>query len=180
MTEAERLALAELRDAAGEPGGPIERHGVRMLFICEQMAADRGLEVDSELLLVSGLLHDIGIYEKAWRGDAYVTDGRRHAAELLADCGWSEERTTLLGDSIEYHHHLRPQWKHGGEVELMRRADLVELTANAINYGVDRGWLKRLNQAVPRDGAYGEIARQLLALARDRPASLPKIFFAGH
>lgn len=179
VTEAERSSLAALRDAAGVSGGPIERHGIRMLFICEQMARGMGREVDRELLLISGLLHDIGIYRAAWRGGPYVSDGREVAAELIEPYGWDPLRLELCLDSIEHHHRLRAQWQRGTEVELMRRADLVELSANAIRFGLERRWLRELNRSVPRKGAYGEIARRLFDLARDRPRTLPKIFFAG-
>lgn len=179
-TETERLALTRLREVTSQTNGPMERHGLRVFLICERMAADRALAVDREVLLVAGLLHDIGLYEEASRGGVYVSDGREFTARLLSGRpGWEEGRTRLCLDAIERHHELRSQWSAGAEVELIRRADIVELTACQVRFGLDRGWLRRLIYAVPRKGIYREVGRMLAKAVRERPASLPRIFIRG-
>ena len=179
-TDAERAALDRLREVAGGEDGPMERHGLRCFLISERLGELRGVEVDRELLLVAGLLHDIGLYDGASRGGAYIADGREDAAELLGGReGWDGARTERCLDAIERHHELRPQWAAGTEVELLRRADLVELSRGLISFGAGRPWLAGLWRAVPRDGTYGEISRMVLKAARERPASLPKIFLRG-
>jgi len=179
-TDAEREALARLREVTGETGGPMERHGLRCHLLCERMAADRGIEIDREVTLVAGFLHDIGLYDGASEGGAYVTDGRHYAERLLTGKpGWEGERLRLCLDAIERHHEIRPQWSDGAEVELMRRADMIELSAATINFGLDRGWVRGLWRAVPRRGIYGEVAKMVAKAARERPATLPMIFIRG-
>ena len=135
-TETARAALAALREVTGEVGGAMERHCMRCFLLAERMAADRDLLVDHEVLLVAGLLHDIGLYDGASEGGVYVSDGRRFAARLLdGRPGWDERRTRLCLDAIERHHEVRSQWDAGAEVELIRRADLVELSSGAISLG---------------------------------------------
>lgn len=92
-TPAEQAALAAAREATGESGGPMERHGLRVFLIAAELASRRGLDVDREVLVVAGLLHDLGLYELASRGGVYVSDGAEFAAELLAPHAWSEEQT---------------------------------------------------------------------------------------
>ena len=179
-TAAERDALERLRELTGDVNGPMERHGLRCHLLCERLAADRGVEIDHEVTLVAGLLHDIGLYEGAAEGGAYVTDGRHFAERMLsAKPDWEGERLRLCLDAIERHHEVRPQWSDGNEVEFMRRADLIELSAATINFGVDRSWIRGLWSAVPRDGIYGEVGKMVAKAARERPLTLPLIFLRG-
>ena len=86
------------------------------------------------------------------------------------------QRTKLCADSIERHHELRSQWELGTEVELMRRADLVDVSNGLVAFGLDRSWLRELNSRISREGTYGEIARLLGHVIRRRPLTLPQIF----
>ena len=177
---AELAALAATREAVGAADGPIERHGLRCALICERLADKGGLTIDRELLLIAGLLHDIGLYDAASRGGAYVADGAEFAAEVLTgQPGWETPRIKLCLEAIDRHHELRPQWDHGAEVELLRRADLVELSSGLIDFGIGRGWLRGLWRAVPREGTYREIGRLVGKAALERPSTLPQIFLRG-
>jgi hypothetical protein len=179
-TDAEREALARLRELTGEANGPMERHGLRCHLLCERMAFDRVVEIDHEVTLVAGILHDIGLYEGAAEGGAYVTDGRNYAERMLAGKPeWEGERLRLCLDAIERHHELRPQWGDGTEVEFMRRADLIELSGATINFGIDRRWIRGLWSAVPRQGIYGEVGKMVAKAAKERPLTLPLIFVRG-
>lgn len=180
VTSAESDALGRLREVTGDEDGPMERHGLRCFAVCDRIAAERSIDVDRELLFVAGLLHDIGLYDGASRGGVYVSDGSEFAAELLGGRDdWDAKRIRRCLDAIERHHELRPQWSAGPEVELMRRADLVELSRGLLSFGAGRDWLRQLWDAVPRDGLYGEVGAQVLKAARERPTTLPRIFVRG-
>ena len=179
-TDGERDALARVRELAGATDGPMERHGVRCFLIGEKLAADSGREIDREVLLIASLLHDMGLYDGAAEGGAYVTDGRNYTERMLSGRpGWDPERLRRCLDAIERHHELRSQWEAGNEVELLRRADQVELGSGLIRYGIERSWLRELAGSVPRRGLYGEISKMLLKAVRERPLSIPKIFVRG-
>ncbi len=177
-TEAEKAALAAVHELTGADS-PMERHCVRVFTITELLAAERGVPIDREVVLVAALLHDIGLYEGASRGGVYVTDGAEFAADLLHPYDWSEQRVKLCCDAIERHHELRAQWEKGEEVELVRRADLVDVSAGTIRFGLQRDELQGLAREVPRDGMYREIGRLLLKAGRERPLSIPQIFSRG-
>ncbi len=175
-TEAERDALGAVREASGESAGPMERHCLRVFAIACELAAERKLEVDREVLLVAAFIHDLGLYDSVSRGGVYVKDGAEFAAELLAGHGWSDDRTKLCADAIERHHELRSQWTLGTEVELMRRADLADISNGLVAFGLDRAWIRSLNAAISRDGTYREVTRLLGHAMRQRPLTLPRIF----
>jgi hypothetical protein len=175
-TAAERACLDKLRELSGETEGSMERHCARVLAIAVELGRRRGLELDRELLGCAAWLHDAGLYEGAASAAAYVTDGRRLVAEVLAPFSWPAERLRVCGDAVERHHALRAQWKLGPEVELLRRADLVDVSAGVVSYGLERSWLKDLFARVPRDGFFRGLLPLLGRTLRDRPLSAPRIF----
>jgi hypothetical protein len=175
-TAAERACLLALRDLAGDADSPMERHSVRAYEIAAELARQRFLDVDREVLLCAALLHDAGIYPGAATGDVYVTDGRRLAARVLAPFGWPEARLELCGEAIERHHALRSQLSAGAEVEVLRRADLVDITGGLLRAGLDRAWLRDLAARVPRRGFMRTLLPLIGRMVRERPRTVPRIF----
>jgi hypothetical protein len=174
-TDAERASLSAIREATRTADGPMERHSLRVFVIAERMADVFDRRVDREVLLCASLLHEIGAYPLAGTGDVYTTDGRRYAERLLEPFGWPELRIRACGDAIENHHRTSPVWELGPETELVRRADLVDVTAGLVALGLSRGWVRGLFTAVPRDGIYGELVRVITGFIRDRPETIPRI-----
>jgi HD domain len=177
VTPAERDALQRLRTATGAVDGPMERHCLRARYIAAELAGRRGWEIDGELLTVAAILHDIGLYPSASRGGVYTADGAELAREILPGHGWSAERVERCAEAIDRHHELRSQLGFGGEVEALRLADLVELSGGLIAFGLDRGWLRELGRTVPRRGLAGELVREVGRALRERPLTVPRIFW---
>jgi HD domain len=175
-TESENAALAALREASGEAGGVMERHGIRVFLIADRLATARETKVDREVLLIAGLLHDLGLYDAASQGGIYFRDGAEFTAELLRSHDWDDGRIKLCFDAIERHHELRSQWERGPEVELIRRADLVDVSAGLVRFGLSRDWLRDLFKAVPRTGIYRMIGLAAGYLLIRRPLTVPQIF----
>ena len=75
-------------------------------------------------------------------------------------------------DACEQHHAPRSRLAMGLEVELIRQADLVDVTAGIVNFGLDRRWLRD----VPRDGFWRLLGGAVLGELRHRPASLTGVF----
>jgi hypothetical protein len=175
-TDSEVAALDRLREITGETGGPMERHGLRVFLIADRLATARGAEVDREVLLIAGLLHDVGLYDEASHGGVYVREGAEFTAELLRARGWDEERIRVCFDAIERHHEVRSQWDRGAEVELIRRADLIDLTSGLVRFDLSREWLRDLFKSVPRNGTYGTIGREVASQLLHRPLKFAQIF----
>ena len=176
-TDTERVALGRLREITGQTGGAMERHCLRVFLIADRLATAREANVDREVLLTAGLLHDIGLYDEASHGGVYVTEGAEFTAELLKQRGWGEARIRLCFDAIERHHEIRSQWGHGTEVELIRRADLVDLTSSLVTFGLTREWLRDLFRSVPRDGTYATIGWEVTKQLTHRPLKFAQIFW---
>lgn len=175
-TDSEVTALEKLRQITSETGGPMERHGLRVFLIADRLATARGVEVDREVLLIAGLLHDVGLYDQASHGGVYVREGAEFTAELLRAQGWDEQRIRVCFDAIERHHEVRSQWDRGPEVEVIRRADLIDLTSGLVRFDLSREWLRDLFRSVPRDGTYGTIGREVAKQLLHRPLQFAQIF----
>lgn len=174
-TDAARRCLRELRRAAGR-SKVFEHHGMRVALLCERMAAKRGLTLDVEVVDCVALLHDIGLYDGPSRGGVYTTDGAEFAREILSEFGWAPERLQRCVDAIDRHHELRPQWDRGPEVELVRRADLIDLSGGLVRGGLPREELREIMRAAPRDGAYRHVGGQVVKVLATRPLTFPRIF----
>ncbi|MCW3015821.1 MAG: Metal dependent phosphohydrolase [Solirubrobacterales bacterium] len=178
-TPATQRCLAVLRDLSGDVNGPMERHSIRVVLLAEELARQGGHTLDSELVLCAGLLHDLGLYPGAASKAAYVTDSRRLAETILTEEGWPAERVELAAEAVERHHELPQQWSRGTEVELLRRADLIEVSHGLVSFGVTREFRTDLLQRIPRDGFVGEVLRGLGRALRERPATLWRIVKPG-
>jgi HD domain len=175
-TPLEQRFLELVREASGELDGAMERHCVRCFLFVERLAAKRGLDLDREVGLCAAFAHDLGIYPSMSHGGVYTDESGELAASLFREAGASEERARLVADACAYHHALRPQWPRGTEVELLRRADQVEILAGLIRHGLDRADVREVFDAVPRDDFYAEIGKLLIRALRDRPLTVPRIF----
>jgi hypothetical protein len=179
-TPASQRCLAVLRELTGDAAdGPMERHSVRVVLLAEEIARRTGRAVDHEVILCAGLLHDLGLYPGAATKAAYVTDGRHLAERELSALGWDADRVRLAADAVEHHHELTSQWSRGNEVELLRKADLIEVSHGLVMAGVPRSFYKDLRQRVPRDGFVPEVLRGLGGAIRERPATLWRIAKPG-
>jgi HD domain len=135
----------------------MERHTMRQYLIAERIADVRSIRYDRELLLCASFLHDAGLYGAASTGDVYIMDSARYARRTLEPFGWPAERLRVCLDACEQHHALTTRWWMATEVELVRRADLVEVYPELRRFGIPRSWLKQeLWQAVPRAGFWPE------------------------
>jgi putative nucleotidyltransferase with HDIG domain len=177
ITPAASDALDALRAATGRVEGPMERHSLRVRRIAGELARRRGWAVDDEVITVAAILHDIGLYPSASRGGVYTEDGAELTREMLRAHSWSAERIRICAEAIDRHDELRSQLARGGEVEALRLADLIDLGGGVLTFGLDRRWLRDLNRTVPRQGLAGELARELGRAVRERPLTIPRIFW---
>jgi hypothetical protein len=176
-TSAAVLCLMRLRELAGDTADAMQGHCERIFVIANELAIKEGKELDQEVLACAASLHDIGLYEGASSKDGtYVEDGARLAKELLEPLGWEGERLRICMDAIERHHELRSQWDRGAEVELVRRADLVDVSAGVVGFGLPRSRYKEIVDEIPRNGMYRGIAGLVGHTLRERPLSMLKIF----
>ena len=175
-TDAEREALRALRDATAKTDEMMERHGVRCFLLSEKLAAKAGERLDREVILCASLVHDIGLYDAASEGGVYTEESAAVARRIGEEAGWDDRRTELCAEACARHHALRAQRGFPAEVECLRLADRIEVSGGFLRSGLSRAEIGEVFNAVPRDGVYRKLARDLWPVVRDRPRTLPRVF----
>lgn len=175
-TEAEREALRTLRDATGKTDEMMERHGVRCFLLCEKLAAKAGEELDREVMVIASIVHDIGLFDAASRGGVYTEESGDVARRIGSEAEWDKARIELCAEACARHHALRTQSGFPYEVEALRRADLIEVSAGLVRCGLPRDEIQEVFDAVPREGVYLKLARDIWPVLRHRPLTLPRVF----
>ncbi len=173
---AAQACLETLRAVSGERDGAMERHCVRVFVIAERLAGPQ--PIDREVLLCATWLHDAGLWCPG--DDPYVTEAARLAQRTLAPFDWPLARVQRCMDACEQHHAPTSRADLGLEVELMRRADLVDVSGGLVAHGLPRPWLRGLFRAAPRTGMATMLARAIAGELRHRPQSLWGAFVAPH
>lgn len=166
-----RRCLELLRLAVGVDRGPMELHSRRVQQIALRLAEVSGQEVDLLAVTCAALLHDVGLYEPWWNGGAYFHASADAARNALAAAGWPADRQMLCLTAIRRHHAPSDQSRWGAEVELLRRADLVDLSAGRASFGLGSDWLDQLFDDFPRRGFGRHLAWMLLRRAQQSPSS---------
>jgi hypothetical protein len=175
-TPTEKACLDTLRDVAGETLEPMEGHCVRCFLLCELLAERHGTQIDREVAFCASILHDIGLYDAVSHGGVYVEEAAAVARRITAEHGWDAARSELCAQACERHHSLRSQWEAGAEVECLRLADRIEVTAGLSRGGLGRAQIRDVFSEVPRDGVYKGIAKLVGEALRSRPATIPRVF----
>ncbi len=126
---------------------------MRVFLIGERMAKERELVFDREIALCASLLHDVGIFDTGSRSLRYINDGREVAHNVLGRV-LDEARLAECLEAIARHHHVRSQWDRGVEIELLRRADMLDGFPVLVRTTLEHGWLRDLFRRLPRGGMY--------------------------
>jgi len=175
-TPAEVRSLAALRAASGEVDGVMERHCLRCFELCKRIAAQKGAELDLEVMLCAAILHDVGLYDSVSAGGVYTEEGAELARKIGLDAGWDQARADLCAEACARHHSITPKWESGAEVETLRLADRIEVSGGLARSGLYRSEIKEVFAMYPRDGFYRGLAAVVGPTLRHRPLTMPKIF----
>lgn len=175
-TETEKRCLRELRDAAAETDGAMERHCARCFLLAEALAARHDATFDREVLLCASFLHDIGLYDSVSDGGVYTKEGGELMHKVAVEAGWDDMRARLADDACAHHHALTAQWELGSEVELLRLADRIEVSGGVVRSGLSRDEVHAIFDKAPRSGFYTGVAKLLGKAIVQRPTTLPRIF----
>src|SRR3712207_4949986 len=124
-----RVIVEEIEELVSRAGAhPVwgYAHCLRVHALAEELAREERLDYDAEILRLSALLHDIGLY-RAYSMREGVDHARRSitvAARLLRDGDFPPQATRVVLDAIEHH---PPGAAPGRSVEAFLLKDAVAL-----------------------------------------------------
>lgn len=78
-------------------------HVMRCYWFGEMFARRHGIKVDSELMFLSSVLHDLGLTPHAPGQHRFEIEGAAAARKFLVDNGASADRAQKLWDNIALH-----------------------------------------------------------------------------
>jgi hypothetical protein len=96
VRQAEELARSVSSDT-------LFNHVMRCYWFGELFAQQEGKKVDSELMFLSAVLHDLGLTDHALGPHRFEIEGASAARTFLADRGVSDDRAQKVWDNIALH-----------------------------------------------------------------------------
>ncbi len=107
-------------------------HSMRTYLFGALLGARDGLRVDSELLLVASLLHDIGLVRR--QGPAcFAHRGALLAREIARNAGLAEKRSEVVAEAICAHLNVRPS-TISPEAALLRAGAGLDVAGDRFNH----------------------------------------------
>jgi hypothetical protein len=162
VREAEALA----RSVSSET---LFNHVMRCYWFGELFAQQEGKKVDSELMFLSAVLHDLGLTEYALGPHRFEIEGAGAARTFLVDRGVSGDRAQKVWDNIALHTWDMNQFR-GDTSRLMQRglgydvsgaqgaqldpADVTEIVRRYPRLNFKRAFNQMLNQELDRKEPY--------------------------
>ncbi|MGC8774990.1 MAG: HD domain-containing protein [Chlorobaculum sp.] len=143
------------------------RNHCRRVFIFACTLA--GAEGESrEKIAIAAAFHDLGIWTN--KTFDYLDPSKRLASAYLESTGkveWTDEIRAM----IEQHHKVTP-WscKPGWLVEPFRKADWIDVTLGARNFGLEHRYIREIQRRYPNAGFHAALAR----LSFERMKTHPK------
>ena len=96
VRQAEQLARSVSTDL-------LFNHVMRCYWFAELFAQQEGAKIDSELMFLSAVLHDLGLTDYAPGQHRFEVEGAGAARAFLTENGVSQDRAQLVWDNIALH-----------------------------------------------------------------------------
>ncbi|MCG8490101.1 MAG: hypothetical protein MI743_00680 [Sneathiellales bacterium] len=131
-------------------------HCWRTYYFAALIAQHDKISFDAENLLVSSMLHDIGLTDHAdvtpLNKCCFAVSGGAGAKKILITKGYSPEISNQIGEAISLHLNLHvPRHKHGEIAYLLARGACCDVFGAGVRR-IHRSSIETLLQTYPRDG----------------------------
>jgi hypothetical protein len=164
--------LASWKDQIGRDYAGYRNHVYRVVHFCFALR-DCG-EEERRKVIIAACFHDLGI----WSADTadYLPPSSALAKDYLAQHHldeWSNEVSLM----IDTHHKLRPyRDARYPLVEVLRRADLVDVSLGIVKFGLPGAYIKRVKRQFPNEGFHKRLVRLVGGWSARHPVRPPPFF----
>lgn len=144
-------------------------HVYRMFNACLALAPQLD-EITKDKLAIAAAFHDIGLWSAQTVDyiDPSVAEAQRWlVAQNLTD--WSDE----ISEMIAQHHKIRPYRGSVPNVELFRKADLVDFSLGTVRFGLPIRWMIQLHRTFPNAGFHAYLIKQARHWFSQHPLTPP-------
>lgn len=166
--------LAPWTDHLGADRTAYRNHVLRVLATCDALhaaspdAAAQAAPSTTEEYLTAAAFHDLGIWS-AGTFD-YLAPSAALARRWLTE-QHRDELDSLVTAMIDNHHRIRRAAAPTSPVEIFRRADTVDVTLGAVNFGMPRRRYRALLRQWPDAGFHRRLVTLTLTHTRRHPTS---------
>ena len=171
-----KLARDAMNEAQQTEAIEVFRHSLRSFLFAELIAQNTGVKHDSELVFVSALLHDIGLYPQySVAHHRFEVDGANVARALMAQSGKSERETQLAWDAITLHSIYSIARFKEPEVQLVSAGVITDVGA-VFASSLQRSKVEQIFEAAPRTDFNEAFLDALTQYARRKPDTVAGTF----
>ncbi|MBB3036962.1 hypothetical protein [Hoyosella altamirensis] len=148
--------------ALGADRTAYSHHVLRVLGLCDllwERSPDSEIPPSGrEEYLTALAFHDLGIWSAGTMD--YLGPSVALAHQWLDEHGQGHHRAAVA-QMIEHHHKLRPAGRAISPVEIVRRADLIDVTLGLIAFGIPRRKYRDLLHAFPDAGFHPKLVKMI-------------------
>lgn len=144
-----KIALEEIESCASPS---VLEHSFRTYFWGAGLGKTESLKFDSEFLLVSCLLHDLGMTQKHRNHDCscFAADSAVVAAEVMKRANWETDKLESLSEVICLHMNGHVDVSQGAEAHLLQQAAAYDIVGSRY-YDLQKAYRDAVLQKHPRN-----------------------------
>lgn len=161
----------------------LHNHCVRGFLFGRELAAAKGLrsgiDYDEETVFLSSILHDLGITAYGQGDQRFEVDGADAAAHFLREQGLSEDRVTVVWQSIALHTSVGLGHRFGTEHAVCHGGIDMDVIG-AQKWLLPAGFADRVHAAWPRHNLGYAIAEAIGRDTQANPRKAPPFSFPAH
>jgi HD domain len=176
-TKLEDLGLALLR-AESPYGAALENHCIRLAELSLALGANRGVELDEDLLRCATYLHDVGLCVKSPHEPNYLKRGLAFARPHVQRWGVGGKDLKVFEEVMLYSHSLRTVSGLTPQANLVRIAVAVEHSWGVLSHGLDPATRRSIfsrHERLDFNRVLWEFAKT--TILSDGPSQLLDVFF---
>jgi hypothetical protein len=159
-------------------GRALENHCIRLGEFAIALAARESLDIDYELIYAGAYLHDIGLLVASDDSPNYLYRGMTFIDPYLDEWGLDAFQKQQMRDMLLYNHSFRTVTGITPMGEVMRRAVQVEHSLGKWSHGLERGVIKKIFNAYPRQGLNAVLMDfTRISVKRDGLGEIYRLFF---
>ena len=143
-------------------------HAFRTYLFGELLGRKRGERVDSELLFIGAIMHDLGLTEKFRGAERFEVDGADAAKAFLSQRGVGEEKSAIVWDAIALHTSLGIADRKQPEVALVHCGAGVDVAGLRLDE-LRVGDVNEVIEAYPRMGFKSDFLESIARVVRSKP-----------
>lgn len=168
-SSAVKVALEEIESCASDS---VLQHSFRTYFWGAGLGHADNLKFDSEFLLVSCLLHDLGMTQKHRNCDCscFAADSAVAAAKIMKSSNWGPDKLESLSEAICLHMNGHVDLSQGAEAHLLQQAAAYDIVGSRY-YDLHSKYRETILHKHPRENINRDFAKFIANEKKQHPNS---------